>query len=194
MRPILPVLLLAGSQAFAQDCTEGQRLLSHPMLESGSQCLPVDPGRVALVDESAIIAWLLGTESITTNYYLDAFFESYPGAVTAESRGAMTDIGYLGELVDFESIAAARPDMIVSGDWWTDQNPKLAEIAPLAVVGYDDRRFGWKDAQAFLATLLDAGARNADLMAAYDARRAALVAALPAAVSPNPFAAWTAVE
>lgn len=178
MRLILPLLFLA-TPALALDCAEGQRLLSHPMLQGGSQCLPDSPGRIALVDETAITAWMLGVRSITGNTYLEAFFESYPGAVTAEARAGLLDLGPLLDLVDVESIAAAAPDLIVSGNFWTDLNQRLAQIAPTAVVAHDETQFGWKDAQGLVAALLGAEARNADVMAGHDARLAALAGALP---------------
>jgi ABC-type Fe3+-hydroxamate transport system substrate-binding protein len=170
MRLILPLLFLAAP-ALAQDCPDGQRIFAHPMVLGETVCVPVAPARVALVDAEAIPAFLLGIETVTTNVYFDMFLATYPGAVPDGWRDTVVDVGYLPE-ADFESVAAAAPDLIVSASWHPEANEKLAAIAPTVVLSYEGRDLHWTDAQRAVAALFGKEAELSEAETALEARMA----------------------
>jgi iron complex transport system substrate-binding protein len=173
LRPSLLALALVATPALALDCAQGERAFSHRLLEGGERCIPADPQRIAFVETTIIPAYLLGTESVVNNVYFDYFMAAYPGAVAPDWIAATPDIGYLPE-ADVEVIAAAAPDLIVSGSFWAEENARLSRIAPVVSIDYDGTSPDWLEIQDFVAALLGQEAALADQIAAYDARLADL--------------------
>jgi ABC-type Fe3+-hydroxamate transport system substrate-binding protein len=162
-------LATVATPALALDCPEGQRAFSHPLLRGGEQCVPADPQRVAFVGAEAIPAFLLGVETVTTNVYFDMFLTTHPNAVPTGWRETVVDVGYAPE-TDPELLATAKPDLIVSADFWDDVNPKYQTIAPTVILELAGAEVDWRDSNDFIAQLFGREAELAAIEAAYDAR------------------------
>ncbi|NAZ38283.1 ABC transporter substrate-binding protein [Rubellimicrobium sp. CFH 75288] len=178
MRAFLTSLVLAASvaPAVALDCPDGTRTVLHPLIEGGGACVPVG-ARIAWVEAAAVNAWLLGAPSVTWNIYLDQFRAAYPGAFSEADRAGAVDIGRLPE-ADFEAIAAAAPDLFVSGDFWPEENARLDRIAPVVVIDYEGQAPGWREIHTVVAAILGKEAAADEQLAAFDARLADLRARL----------------
>lgn len=78
---ILLVLLLAVSGVYAQETVEyetGFRLFEHELLATEPLCIPDDPQRIAFIDSSIAYGVALGIDSVTQNYYFNAFLGDFP--------------------------------------------------------------------------------------------------------------------
>ncbi len=158
-------------------CDSGMRQIENVAFEGDVACLPAAPERIAFAEDEVVTAYLLGTPMVINNYSLNAFLDAYPGGRDARVA-EMTDIGYVGEL-DIELFSVAEPDLIISNNWFPDENKLLAEIAPVVVFQGEDGVLGWRDYARVIATVVDREAEfDADL-AALDARIADFKGRLP---------------
>lgn len=172
MRPLLYAFATALPLA-AQACPDGQRVFDHEILEGGATCIPAAPDDIAFLHTNAITAHLLGQKPIVANYYLRAFFETYPGAIDQAEFDSLLYFPKL-DLADLEAVIATDADLYAGMAWAPQANAKLAQAVPLVVAEVEDGRVGWRDFHDFTAALLDKEQEGDEMLAAVDARLARL--------------------
>ena len=157
----IPIAIVMGSTANAEDCAENQVVFQNDLIVGGEVCIPSNPQRVAFSGMGNAALTLGVTEHIGYDGYMQMFMDIYPGLA---DEPFMEDVPYVGFLFrdDIEALAATAPDLIVSESYWPELNEKLAEIAPTVVVdsaGMDPSET-WRHKQEILAALLGLEAKN----------------------------------
>lgn len=168
---LVVVLLMCIVPIAAQDtteCEEGFRLFDHELLATEPLCIPVDPQRIAFIDSSIAYGIALGVESITRNYYFDAFLGDFPALVDEEAMSAMIDVGNTWE-INAEALLEAEPDLIVSTTWWPETNEYAQAIAPTIVIDFDSSE-SWLEGFDLIAQLTGRIDEQAALLAEIDER------------------------
>lgn len=172
---LMALLLITVTPLAAQDtteCEEGFRLFDHELLATDPVCVPVDPQRIAFIDSSFAYGVALGVDSITRNYYLDAYLNDFPALIDEETINAMTDVGNTWE-INAEALLAAQPDLIVSAVWWGESNDYAQTIAPTIIIDFD-RAKSWLEGFDLIAQLTGRVDEQAALLAGIDERIATL--------------------
>lgn len=169
------ILALLGAtmahSAYAKECSEGQRLFSHPHLEGESICIPEKPERIAFTMDKIISAYVLGSESVIDNWYLESFRETYPKAINDSQLKDMVYISYYPRS-DPEVIASAKPDMIVT-EADIGVNKKVSHLAPTVVFRWNEGQ-SWRHGHEFVGSLLGKEAEAKRSLAELDQRLARL--------------------
>lgn len=135
-------LMLAGCGAGAKSSDASSDAVSYPMtLKSpyGSTELKKKPTRVAVVDATDLdIALSLGVMPVTAPKYGDAELDEWEKEALTKVKGSLKTYDST-DGVNFEAIAAAKPDVILATSGWTlDKDySKLSKIAP--VVSYQGK-------------------------------------------------------
>lgn len=132
--------------------------------------VPVDAERVAAVSYNT--PWQLQSLGVTPVATIDysAWIDSY----TAEQQAFIADadpIGTYGE-INFEALAAAKPDLIIGDAYEVDEPTyeRLATIAPTVIVGGEERG-DWQSVTEQVAAAVGASDTWATSKAAYEQLR-----------------------
>lgn len=172
---LLALLLVGIAPLAAQDtteCEEGFRLFDHELLATDPLCVPPDPQRIAFIDSSIAYGIALDVDSITRNYYFDAFLGDFPALVDEEAKEAMIDVGNTWE-INAEALLEAQPDLIISATWFPEANEYAQTIAPTIVIDFDISE-SWLQGFELIAQLTGRTEEQAALLGEIDERLATL--------------------
>lgn len=148
------VLLVSTSATFAQGCRDGQRAFEHM---GGTSCIPETAQRiVGLHDQSVTLALVeMGAPVVASHGRLDDAGMPYMRSVDMlfghdfETSG-ITFAGAFNAM-DFEAIAATRPDLIIGREFDMEARAQYEAIAPTVFIANDPR-----DQLAFSRDVADA--------------------------------------
>ncbi|MBS7586319.1 iron-siderophore ABC transporter substrate-binding protein [Ancylobacter defluvii] len=167
---LFPVLALATVPA--QAACQG-RLVEAADILHAPVCVPQVPARIVVLDPAFSLG--MGLE-------LDLPLVGAPLAVMSDKalreealRRGVTDLGSFLE-PSVERIVALKPDLIIGGAMADAAWPMLSQLAPTVLIGADS----WKEYLARMAQATGRDEKAKQLLAAYEARVAALRPRLPA--------------
>lgn len=153
-------------------CGDGFRLFDHELLATEPVCIPENPQRIAFIDSTIAYGIALGIDSVTRNYYFDAFLGDFPNLEDEAAISKMTDVGNTWE-INAEAVVVAKPDLIVTSTWWPESNEQIQDIAPTVIFDHD-RAKTWRQSLDAVAQLTGRPEAQTDLLAQIDERLAIL--------------------
>ncbi|MGE3962218.1 MAG: iron-siderophore ABC transporter substrate-binding protein [Dehalococcoidia bacterium] len=170
----------AGGAAATEAAAAFPVTLSHKF---GTTEIAAEPGRVVSIgysDHDAILA--AGVTPVATRYW----FGEEPGAVfpwaQAYLAGETPEVLQMAEL-DFEQIAALRPDVIIAvySGITAEDYATLSQIAPVVAQSPDYIDYGmpWDEAARLIASALGRSEQMAEVIAGIESKYAAARAAHP---------------
>lgn len=163
----------------AGDCADGQRQVSHALLDAPI-CVPDNPQNVVAIDLAALeLMLMLGLEPAARPNagFLQAIYGSETQLANRITE-LVTDLPDFGSLFEpnVEILAEIEPDLIISYQTLPNLD-QLAEIAPLITSPYPAQPEGWSEVTELYAEVLGVRAEYDQLVAEYAERIAAFEAA-----------------
>lgn len=163
--------MLSAPPAYAQGGCDG-RLIDGPDVLHAPVCVPKDPARIVVVDSTFSLGMglELGLPIVGAPLRLMSDRNLRDEAV----RRGVDDLGSFLE-PSIERLVALKPDLIIGASMVDSAYPLLSQLAPTLMISAAN----WKSYMSQLAQATGRDQKAAELLAAYDARVAALKLRLP---------------
>ncbi|MEM6431672.1 MAG: ABC transporter substrate-binding protein [Deinococcota bacterium] len=169
MKTLLVLLtLMIVSFAFAQTCTEGERLFDHELLATEPVCIPENPERVIVGWTFNITALLRADVPLVGLLDQEFNIEQFPNW-----EAELSAIPDMGRPLNLETMLGLEPDLIITSELFVEDVQLFNAIAPTVVFQRIGTHTWRQEAEVIFDAAGELGAYN-DLMTELDNRIAEL--------------------